>query len=174
MPGGFDAIIVDEFVNIKWEDAVMRLAIALITVFFLSILFSCQGGTAQDSKQMISSETRDGVFVHISHGGDEPHRLLMALQMAVLMSETQDVLVYIDIKGVETVVKDAKNITYAQFPGSEEQIGKLLKAGVTVMACPGCLKAAGYTPENLREGVKVADKQVFFNFTEGRILTLDY
>jgi len=72
------------------------------------MLLSCQGGTARESEQMISSETRDAVFMHINHGGDDPHRLLMALHMAVLMSETQDVLVYIDIKGVEAIARIPK------------------------------------------------------------------
>jgi hypothetical protein len=42
------------------------------------------------------------------------------------------------------------------------------------MACPGCLKNAGKTPEDLRPGITVADKDKFFNFTKGRILTLNY
>jgi hypothetical protein len=36
------------------------------------------------------------------------------------------------------------------------------------------LKAAGRTPADLMPGVKVADKDAFFSFTRGRILTLDY
>jgi hypothetical protein len=42
------------------------------------------------------------------------------------------------------------------------------------MACPGCLKAAGKTEEDLADGVQIADKAKFFSFTKGRILTLDY
>jgi hypothetical protein len=42
------------------------------------------------------------------------------------------------------------------------------------MACPTCLKAAGKTPEDLAEGISVADKDKFFNFTKGRILSIDY
>jgi hypothetical protein len=33
---------------------------------------------------------------------------------------------------------------------------------------------AGFKPEDLMEGVQVAQKDIFFNFTKGRILTLDY
>jgi hypothetical protein len=50
---------------------------------------------------------RDGIVVHITHGADDPHRLLMGLQMAAGMVETHDVLVYFDVKGVEAVLKDA-------------------------------------------------------------------
>lgn len=117
---------------------------------------------------------RDGVFLHISHGVDEPHRVLMALNMAEIMAESRDVLVYFDIKGIEVVVKDAPDLTYSHFPASRAQLEKLIQMGIGVYACPGCLKAAGKTPTDLIPGVKVADKDAFFSFTEGRILTLDY
>jgi intracellular sulfur oxidation DsrE/DsrF family protein len=54
------------------------------------------------------------------------------------------------------------------------QLAELQRRGVTLMACPGCLKAAGKTPADLIAGVQVADKSGFFSFTKGRILTLDY
>ena len=123
----------------------------------------------------VKAETpRDGIFIHISQGPDSPHRVLMALNMAKMMSADRDVLVYFDIKGIEVVVKDAPDITFAHFPSSKEQLATLPKKGVTIMACPGCLKAAGKTPADLTEGVMVADKDRFFNFTKGRIITLDY
>jgi hypothetical protein len=37
-----------------------------------------------------------------------------------------------------------------------------------------CLKAANHQLEDLREGVKLAQKEAFFNFTQGRILSLNY
>jgi hypothetical protein len=42
------------------------------------------------------------------------------------------------------------------------------------MACPGCLKAAGKTPADLAAGIQVANKDKFFSFTSGRVITLDY
>ncbi len=116
----------------------------------------------------------DGVFIHLSHGTDDPHRVAMALNMAAIMSEDRDVLVYFDIKGVEVVLKDAPDISFAQFAGSKAQLETLLSRGVTLAACPGCLAAAGYTPEDIVAEVTVAEKEKFFNFTKGRILTLDY
>ena len=121
-----------------------------------------------------ASEVRDGVFIHVSHGADDPHRVLMALNMASMMSEDHDVLVYFDIEAVDVVVKDAEDLTYAHFPSSKEQLQKLARSGVTLMACPGCLKAAGKTPDDLADGIQVADKDRFFSFTKGRILNLDY
>jgi predicted peroxiredoxin len=117
---------------------------------------------------------RDGVFIHIVHGKDDPHRVLMALDMARIMSEDHDVLVYFDIKGVEVVLKDSKDITYAHFPSSKQQLSALPKKGVILMVCPGCLKAAGKTSDDLAAGIEIADKGRFFSFTKGRILSLDY
>ena len=121
-----------------------------------------------------AQETRDGVFIHVTHGADDPHRVLMALSMASIMCEDHDVLVYFDIKGIEVVLKDAENLTYSHFASSKEQLASLSKKGVTLMACPGCLKASERTKDDLSAGVRVADKKVFFSFTKGRILTLDY
>lgn len=121
-----------------------------------------------------AAETRDGVLIHVTHGTDDPHRVAMALNMASMMSADHPVLVYFDIKGIEVVLKNATDISYAQFPSSAEQLPALVKQGVTLMACPGCMKAAGKTPEDLAAGIKVADKAVFFSFTAGRIIVLDY
>jgi predicted peroxiredoxin len=98
----------------------------------------------------------------------------MALNMAAIMSEDHDVLVYFDIKGVEVVLKDAPDIAFAQFASSKTQLAALSSKGVTLAACPGCLQAAGKTTADLAEGITVAEKARFFNFTKGRILTLDY
>lgn len=117
---------------------------------------------------------RDGVFLHISHGVDDPHRVLMGLSMAAIMAESRDVLVYFDIKGIEVVLGNAPDLTYSHFTSSRAQLEKLIGMGIGVYACPGCLKAAGKSKEDLMPGVKLADKDAFFAFTQGRILTLDY
>ncbi len=123
---------------------------------------------------LAAAETRDGVFIHISHGPKHAHRVLMALNMAAMWAEDHPVLVYFDIEGIEVVLKDASDITFAHFPSSKTQLSNLLKKGVLVVACPGCLKAAGKSPADLAPGIRTADKKQFFSFTQGRILSLDY
>ncbi len=117
---------------------------------------------------------RDGVFIHISSGKAEPHRVLMALNMANLMAADQDVLVYFDIKAIEVVLKDEEDLAYSHFKPLKAQLSDLVEKKVILMACPGCLKASGKSAEDLMPGVQVADKSKFFSFTKGRILTLDY
>lgn len=142
----------------------------LLLLFTLPLLLACEKEIEIEKKY----EGKDGVFIHISHGPEDAHRVLMALSMAEKMSVDKDVLVYFDIDGVNAVVKDAPNIEYSHFTSSHEQLKKLIDAGVTIFACPGCLKAAGKTADDLMTGIKTAEKDAFFNFTEGRILTLDY
>jgi predicted peroxiredoxin len=121
-----------------------------------------------------AAAARDGVFIHVSHGPDDPHRVVMALTMAEIMADDHDVLVYFDIRGIDVVVQGAPDLSYSHFQSSQTLLANLRKKGVTLMACPGCLKAAGKTPDDLAPGVELADKNAFFSFTKGRILTLDY
>ncbi len=117
---------------------------------------------------------KDGVFIHISNSSNDPHRVVMPLKMAAMMAMDKPVVVYFDIKGIEVVLKDAKDITYPTFPSSKESLKKLVDMKVTLMACPSCMKAAGKTADDLIPGVIMAEKEKFFNFTKGRIITLDY
>jgi predicted peroxiredoxin len=94
--------------------------------------------------------------------------------MATMMAADKDVLVYMDIHAVELLVKGAEDMTFADFESAQTYIKQLSEAGVGIYACPTCLKVAGFEPADLMEGVQAADKDKFFNFTEGRILSLDY
>ena len=142
----------------------------------LMLLFAISMLTLQSCKDedVDLKNIKDGAFIHISNGENDLHRALMGLQMAEKMAEDKDVLVYFDISGIELVLNDSEDFTYSIFPSSKTQLENLLSKGVTVMACPGCLKAAGKSESDLMEGVKIADKEKFFNFTNGRILSIDY
>jgi predicted peroxiredoxin len=120
------------------------------------------------------SVTKDGVFLHIKSGPDHPHSVLMGLRMAQMMAADKDVLVYFDVDGINAVLQGAPDLKMEPFGSSHAMIQDLIDRKVPVYACPGCLKALGKTPEQLMPGIKVAEKQAFFTFTQGRILTLDY
>jgi predicted peroxiredoxin len=146
----------------------------LVSAVLVTFLLSGLGCPAPEPVEEPAPPPRDGVFVHVSHGLQSPHRVLMALRMAELMSKDKDVVMYFDIEGIEVLLADAPDLEYEPFPSSHTQLDVLIEKGVPVMACPGCLKAAGKTTEDVREGVQIADKETFFSFTDGRILTLDY
>ena len=116
----------------------------------------------------------DGVFIHISKGAEDTHAVLMALMLADKFSTTNDVLVFFDKNGIDMVVNDAPNLKMDAFDPSDEIFERLVNRGVEILACPACMKVAGVEKENLRNGVKLAEKERFLDFTEGRILTLDY
>lgn len=141
-------------------------------IVLLSLLGLGTVGQAQEGKAPVS---QDGMFIHISHGADDPHRLLMAFKMAVGMAESgRAVLVYCDIQAVNMLAKGATDVTLEQFPSAQTQLARMLELGVRVRACPTCMKVGGITENQLREGVKIADREEFFTFVPGRILTLDY
>ena len=117
---------------------------------------------------------RDGVFIHITESYNDPHRVLMPLKMAVMMSIDKDVIVYMDIHAVQLLVKGAKDMQFADFESAQTYIKQLIDNKVVVCACPTCLRIAGFKSEDLMDGVQVAMKDKFFNFTKGRIITLDY
>ena len=98
----------------------------------------------------------------------------MPLKMAVMMADDKDVLVYMDIHAVELLVTGAKDLNFADFESFQTYIKQLAEKNVNVYACPTCLKIAGINPEELMDGVQLAQKEKFFDFTKGRIITLDY
>jgi len=145
------------------------------------LMFSCNqapkkadSSSTDSSTVSVAESVRDGVFIHITESYNDSHRVLMPLKMAVMMSKDQDVLVYMDIHAVELLVKGAKDMTLGDFESAQTYIKELVANNIGVYACPTCLKIAGFNPEDLMEGVQIAQKDKFFNFTKGRIITLDY
>lgn len=129
---------------------------------------------SDSNTQSQTADVSDGVFIHITGGYADAHRVLMPLKMATMMASDKDVLVYLDIDAVNFLVKGAEDVTHDDFESAHTYISKLSEMGVGVYACPTCLKVAGFKPEDLMQGVQVAQKDKFFNFTKGRIITLDY
>ena len=117
---------------------------------------------------------KDGIFIHVSSGYDNPHKVVMALTLAEKFTETHDVMVFFDIKGVEVLTADAEAITMENFTSSKVALENLIASGATVAACPMCMKKAGINLTDLMPGIEVAQKEKFFDFTEGRILSIDY
>lgn len=153
----------------------------LLLVFSGLVIISCNWNPGQDSapgkeKQDITKADtlRDGVFIHITESYNDPHRVLMPLKMAVLMADNKDVIVYMDIHAVELLVEGAKDISFSDFDSFQSYITQLLNKEVGIYACPTCLKIAGFKPEDLIDGIQIAQKDRFFDFTQGRIITLDY
>jgi predicted metal-binding protein len=105
-------------------------------LFILAVLAitGCQGNRETTTgTDAISSEVRDGVFIHITQCYDDPHRVLMPLKMATIMAEDKDVIVYMDIHAVNLLVKGAEDIHFADFESAHTYIKKLLELNVGVL-----------------------------------------
>jgi len=148
-------------------------AAILVPAALLAALIAA-GGCQSTPEPAADAAPTDGVFIHIKSGPKDKHAALMGLRMAQIMADDHDVLVYFDVDGVKLVKAGAADLKMEPFGSSGEMLEDLAAKGVTVYACPGCLKAAAIDPADLAEGVVVADKEGFFAFTDGRILTLDY
>lgn len=145
------------------------------TIGFCLIILALSAMSCGQAGKQDAEKKRDGIFIHISHGSDNPHRLLMGLKMAMTMAEGgKDVLVYCDIEAVRVLTKTAPDVSFAEFPTLHELLTHLGHLNVTVMACPTCMKVANVEAGDLREGIMVAQRDRFFGFTAGRILSLDY
>ena len=154
--------------------------LSLLFVLFLLAL-SCNQAPQHEiasappaDNSTMAGPVKDGVFIHITECYDDPHRALMPLKMATMMAADKDVLVYMDIHAVHLLTKDSKDLNFADFESAHTYIKRLIEMKVGVYACPTCMKIAGIEPADLMEGVQVAQKDKFFNFTKGRIVTLDY
>ncbi len=90
------------------------------------------------------------------------------------MADDKDVLIYMDIHAVNLLVKGSEDLTHDGFESAHTYIKQLLDMEVGIYACPTCLKVAGFEPGDLLDGIQTAQKDKFFNFTNGRIITLDY
>lgn len=141
----------------------------------LSVLFILSCSQSADNK-IIADETlnRDGIFIHITESYNDPHRVLMPLKMATMMADDKDVIIYMDIHAVELLVKGAKDLNFADFEPFQGYMKKLIDKNIPIYACPTCLKIAGFKPEDLIDGIQIAQKDKFFNFTNGRIIAMNY
>jgi predicted peroxiredoxin len=152
--------------------ASLALAVALVASTVPARADSATTGTAAAAAP--AAAVRDGVFIHVLSGPDEPHRLLMALRMAEIMSADKDVMMYFDIEGVKALTKSAPDVKHEGFDSSRAVLTRLLGKGIRIQACPACLKAAGLEAADLADGVTLAERKDFTGFTKGRILSLTY
>jgi len=131
-----------------------------LLVIAILILVSCNqnvnrsgAGNPDRITAEISAPVKDGVFIHITESYNDPHRVLMPLKMAVLMSTDKDVIVYLDIHAVEMLVKGARDMTYADFESFQTYIAQLTRKGGWSLCLPHLLERyAGYESERYLSG----------------------
>ena len=145
-----------------------------ITFNTMLILFLFGGFISAQNQKTDNEQVKDGLIIHITEGYNNPHRVLMSLKMATVMAGDKDIIIYLDINAVQLVLKSSKDLSMDGFEPLMKMLKTLINDKVGIYVCPTCLKVAGYSESDLIPGVKLAQKEMFFNFTKGRIVTLDY
>ena len=158
--------------SIKHLIAVLLACTLLLTLGCAST--DAQLDAAEPNQARSFPDDADGVFIHIYSGTKQKHIALMALTMAKNFADTHPVLVYCDVDAIDLVLKDSPNLSMQPYGSSHDIIKELLDKNVPIYACPGCLRSFGKSNEELMPGIQPANKDAFFTFTKGRILTLDY
>ncbi len=151
-------------------------------LFFIALclgIIACQTGTEKAAPEENYLETpkepiKDGYFIHISSGYNAPAKALMGLSFANKVMDEYDVVVFFDLEAVKLLERDAADIQLDNFESLKVLMTFIYDMGVDMMACPMCLKRAGIDENNLADGVKPAEKDKFFGFTKGRIISLNY
>lgn len=154
----------------------------ILLASLMALLVSCnqppkeKGAPGPIAFENADTTVRDGLFIHLSHGYDDVNRSSMALSLAVKMADSVDVLVFCDLEAVKLLTKTAEHPAMAadHYMCPKDALDELRRLNVRIMACPMCMKAAGIKAEDLVDGVIVARRDLFFGFTKGRIVTLDY
>ena len=152
----------------------MKKAFVLLFIPLLAVACIRVNTVPDESSETRAEPETDGAFIHISKGSGDTHDVLMALMLADKFSTSNDVLVFFDKEGIEMVTKEAPNLEMDPFDSSDDIFERLVEEGVTLLACPACMQVSDIEESDLRTGFKVAEKEKFFDFTKGRILTLDY
>lgn len=160
----------------------MKNNLVLIIVGIVLGVASTYGYQALQGEPTSIAADTDGLFINIHTGsGDNAtnHRLVMALRTAAMAAESgRDVYVLFDTSGIDHVVQGAEDVTFTTEDGTVRSVQTLideaLAAGVTIAACPMCLNSKGYTPEDVKEGIIIHNIDKFFDFTDGRVVSLSY
>ena len=141
------------------------------TILLTLVLFSFSNVSVMHAETLAKG---DGVFIHISSGFDNPHRVVMALTLALKMADDHDVFIFMDVKAPEVVLNSAKSIELNKFDPSKILISKLVEKGVKIGVCLTCLEVLNRSQFDLMKGISIAEKENFFNFTSGRIVSFSY
>ena len=125
----------------------------------------------------VFAQENSNLVVHITRGNpenpDDVHAASMGLTLANAFQDAgRNVTLFLDVKGVNLAVSEPP----AGLNETSSLIQSFISNGGSVYVCPHCLTVAGYTPENVISGVKIADlsKQTMLKVLDGDTIVIDY
>jgi len=152
--------------------AVGTVLCSLIASYFVS---TAAAKDSTETHRMSQYMMQNKLIVHISSGTNEPHAQMMGLQKALKAKESgSDVFLFMDVKATDLALRST-NITFADFPPSQQLIRTLVDKGVDVYVCPHCLMVNGNTMAEVQDGIKELQMDAMMKFSSGAgVTTLDY
>jgi len=117
------------------------------------------------------------VVVHLTHTTDDLHAAFMALKLArVMQSSGASVHLFVDLEGARVADKRVPG-DLVWGPG-DATLGKLydalVEAGVKVVVCPHCARAAGLDEAGLRPGARIGTLEEIGRVLMDADVVMDY
>lgn len=121
-----------------------------------------------------TAQNKNGFLVHLS-SGDSQFKIIKALQIAENMNKNGNaVLLYFDTDATYLTLEETEDFIFLE-QSYKTLLDRLITSEVDVRVCKGNLmKGLGKTEKDLISGVKLGEPDMFFTFTEGKVISLDY
>jgi predicted peroxiredoxin len=121
---------------------------------FVLCLLTC-ATLALGSVSALAEPASEPLFVNLI-SGPTSHRADMALTFSdLVLKRGHPVTIFLNDEGVKLAAKSDAGAAKGR-----DALGKLMKAGATVIACPYCMKHYGVKESDLLEGVKVGNPEL--------------
>jgi len=104
------------------------------------------------------------IVINMTAGKEDLHSFWMGLQLAShALGDGRKATVYMNVNAPFLASKKApEDLRFGEMPTPREQIADLLKKGASIIVCPGCLKVAGLTKDDLLPGLELGTKEALF------------
>ncbi len=99
------------------------------------------------------------IFVQSGSYTEDLHRAFMAIKLAHgLQEKGANVILFLNLESARAADKTVPNdIVWGSGEPYSYYYEGFVKAGGKILVCPHCAKAAGVTPDQLRDGAKIAE-----------------
>jgi predicted peroxiredoxin len=118
----------------------------------------------------------DKVVIGLTHGLDDPERVLLAYLMGVeALRKDKQVVMWLTKDGVHVATPGfAARVEVPGAPSVLDLHNEYVERGGRFFACPVCVKTRNLEGAELVEGAEVKGAASLYEFTEGGALTFNY
>ncbi|WP_432799661.1 hypothetical protein [Poriferisphaera sp. WC338] len=147
----------------------------ILTTAIIALTFAALSITPQS----LNAKTKqsDGILIHITsniHTPEHQRKILTALNLAVTLADDHNVRIFCDAQGINLLLEENPSFNLPMLGSTNQLINQLIDKNVPIYASLASLQAQEYVPEQLQQGIQIAEKSHFFSFPNPRVITLDY